>query len=95
MKMYLCLAIVLLLASAIAGSPLDKTETARNWRPKEKYEQQCDECMCSNLNVGICIIQSNICSGPCESGCDDNQCKCNYFKDGICTSKSACNDTVC
>nr|DAZ86946.1 TPA_inf: conotoxin precursor Ggeo03 [Conus judaeus] len=55
MKMYLCVAIVLLLASAIAGSALDKTETARNWGREERDEEQCPECKCNNLKEGLCV----------------------------------------
>nr|DAZ86588.1 TPA_inf: conotoxin precursor Ggeo03 [Conus judaeus] len=55
MKMYLCVAIVLLLASAIAGSALDKTETARKWGREERDEAQCTECRCTNLKEGLCV----------------------------------------
>nr|UMA82635.1 conotoxin precursor Ggeo03 [Conus ebraeus]UMA82953.1 conotoxin precursor Ggeo03 [Conus ebraeus]DAZ85936.1 TPA_inf: conotoxin precursor Ggeo03 [Conus ebraeus]DAZ86092.1 TPA_inf: conotoxin precursor Ggeo03 [Conus ebraeus]DAZ86314.1 TPA_inf: conotoxin precursor Ggeo03 [Conus ebraeus] len=89
MKMYLCLAIVLLLASAIAGSPLDQTETAR----KERDPQTCKECKCSNLKVGICV-QPNRCSGACGDGCT-NGCKCSQLFSGTCTQRSNCHDKVC
>nr|DAZ86943.1 TPA_inf: conotoxin precursor Ggeo03 [Conus judaeus] len=94
MKMYLCVAIVLLLASAIAGSALDKTETARNWGREERDEEQCPECKCNNLKEGLCV-DSTECSGSCKGGCENYNCKCDYFQQGRCVLKSNCIDTVC
>nr|DAZ86944.1 TPA_inf: conotoxin precursor Ggeo03 [Conus judaeus] len=96
MKMYLCVAIVLLLASAIAGSALDKTETARNWGREERDEEQCPECKCNNLKEGLCVDSTECSNKTCQKeDCENDNCKCYYFHLGRCISTSNCKDTVC
>nr|QFQ61143.1 superfamily Ggeo03-2 [Conus magus] len=98
MKIYLYLAIVLLVASAIVGLALHKTKTARNWRHTERDESQCErnECRCNNVTKGICVPKDE-CSASCEtnSTCRNGTCLCKYFHLGFCVPKSCCSHEAC
>nr|AMP44688.1 conotoxin [Conus betulinus] len=99
MKIYLCLAVLLLLASTIVDSALrDKAETIRNWRRKGRDKGLCPECRCSELKTAECD-ESKYChsdhSCPTSPTCNNGKCLCTHFLGGRCSRTSECNDSVC
>nr|DAZ86945.1 TPA_inf: conotoxin precursor Ggeo03 [Conus judaeus] len=99
MKIYLCLAFLLLLASTIVDSALrDKTEAIRTWRRKGRDENQCPECRCSELTTArgeeskYCHPEARC---PTSPSCNNGRCLCSHFLGGRCARRSDCNDNVC
>nr|BAO65659.1 G126_VD_New_Superfamily-3_precursor_conopeptide [Conus geographus] len=96
MKIYLCLAFLLLLPSTIVDSGLlDKIETIRNWR---RDESKCDRCNCAELRSSRCT-QAIFCLTPelCTPSisCPTGECRCTKFHQSRCTRFVECVPNKC